>query len=919
VAPGDAPPRPAAAPPVDAGALSEYAAKRDFSQTAEPAAVVPRSRTGPLVFAVQKHDATRLHYDLRLELDGVLKSWAVPNGPSLDPAEKRLAVQTEDHPMEYATWEGVIPRGQYGAGEMIVWDRGSYAPEAKPGDAQPPREEQERRLREGLAKGKLALVFNGQRLRGTWMLVRTSRNPRDWLLIKKADQHAAPGRDVLAEGSSVLSGLTIEQLRAGKRPAADAITVGAGGADRIPGARPAPFPGPIAPMMAAVAERPFSSPDWLFEPKLDGYRVIAAVRDGQVRLWSRRGLDCTRDYPGVVEALGAMGGEAVFDGEVVALDEHGRPSFDLLKQRLEQIHKHKVGGPATRYPLVYYAFDLLYHDGLDLRGVPLERRKVLLLDALSPSDVVRPLEALEGDGVAVYEAALALGLEGLVAKHRRSLYESGRRSPHWLKLKGTRADELVIGGYTEGKGARADTIGALLLGQYDGEGRLRYVGHAGSGFDERTATEVRRKLDALRADVCPFEGEYLANSRPTWVRPELVAEVKFAEWTSDHKLRAPVFVRLREDKAPEDAVRAEVISPLPLGEGGPGPGGGALPDLVAAVLDQLARPAAEMTLEVGERRLKLTNLDKRLWPDFTKRDLLVYLARVSPWYLPHLADRPLTLIRMPEGIDGPRFYQKHPHAGQPEWIETVVVYSDHNVGNETLLICQELATLLWLGQMGALELHSWYSRTRPEPDGGEGTRDFADSLDNMRGSLLNHPDYVVFDLDPVRPDEKAAPAFDPRRFANVRRAALWLKEALDGLGLPALVKTSGRSGLHVYVPIARNVDFDLTRAVSQTIAQYLKQHHPREIALEWAVAKRVGEVFVDTNQNVRGKTLASVYSPRAAPWGSVSMPLRWDEVETADPRSFTIATAPARLAEVGDVWADWLARKADLRRQLGVG
>lgn len=910
-----------------AGSLQEYVAKRDFTRTAEPPAVVPRSRTGPLAFAVQKHSATRLHYDLRLELDGVLKSWAVPNGPSCDPNERRLAVQTEDHPMEYATWEGVIPKGEYGAGAMIVWDRGTYAPESKDG-LPTSREAHEAAIREGLARGRLTVQMNGQKLRGLWTLVRTSKSPRDWLLIKKNDAHAASGRDLLADETSVLSGLTIDGLLAGKRPANGAIKVGASG-DEVPGAKRAGFLGAVEPMLPSAAERPFSDPSWLFEPKLDGYRVIATVRDGEVRLWSRRGLDATRDYPCVVEALQGLSGELVLDGEVVALDERGMPSFDLLKERLGQIKQARFGTPASRFPLVYYVFDLLYRDGLDLRGVPLERRKVLLVDALFPSEVVRPVDTIEGEGLIAFQAAANLGLEGLIAKHRRSVYEAGRRSPQWLKLKTVQTDEFVIGGYTAGKGHRADSIGSLLLGQFDGDGKLRYVGHAGSGFDDKGVAAMRRRLDDLRSDGCPFAGEYLANAAPTWVRPELVAEVKFSEWTSDHKLRAPVFLRLRDDKSPRDAVRAEVVA-APTADGGTeGRGDGGmglspsprLPVSVspAEVLEQLARPVREMTLEVGDRRVKLTNLDKPLWPDFTKRDLLTYLAKVSPWYLPHLRDRPLTLIRMPDGIDGQCFYQKHPDASLPEWVETVVVYSDHNVGDETLIVCQELATLLWLGQMGALELHSWYSRTRAEPDGGQGTRDFAGNLDNMRGSLLNHPDYLVFDLDPVRSDERSAPVFDPARFASVRKAALWLKETLDSLGLPSKVKTSGRSGLHVYVPIVRNLDFDAVRALSQTIAQYLKQLHPREITLEWAVAKRVGEVFVDTNQNVRGKTLASIYSPRATPWGSVSMPLHWDEVANVDPRAFTLATAPARLAEVGDVWGDWLECKADLRSQLGIG
>ncbi|HEV8638171.1 MAG TPA: non-homologous end-joining DNA ligase, partial [Chloroflexota bacterium] len=696
--------------------LDEYAARRDFSKTPEPG--LERSDAearGWLTFAVQKHAAQRLHYDLRLELDGVLKSWAVPNGPSLDPDDRRLAVMTEDHPLVYTRFEGVIPRGQYGAGEMIVWDRGTYAPEP----ATPSREEPAALIRRGLEAGKLTIALNGQKLRGLFTLVRTSRGPKDWLLIKKPDAHASKERDVLADGRSVLSGLTIEELKAGRRPSGQPSPSFAERLRAAPGARPAAFPEWVEPMAASPAEHPFSNPGWLFEPKLDGYRVLARVRSVEgsgphapaagVSLRSRRGLDCTGDYPRVAAELAAQPRELVLDGEVVALDENGRPSFDVLKLRLEQIKKHRLRSVASEYPLTYYVFDLLYCDGYDLRGVRLEVRKALLAEALVQTDAVRPVEYVEGDGRAFYEAVRALGLEGMVAKHRDSPYES-RRSPSWLKIKAIAGDEFVVGGYTRGNGARADTLGALLLGQYDAEGRLEYVGHVGSGFDEATVADLRRRLDALRADVCPFAEKALTNAPPVWVRPELVAEVQFVEMTKEHRLRAPVFVRLRHDKAPAEARRVEVLPPPR-----PEPR-----DALGAVLDQLARPARSLVLEVGGEKLPLTNLDKELWPSITKRQLLVYLARASPYVLPHLEDRPLTLIRYPDGVQGERFYQKHwaLGKGRPDFVETVVVYSDHNVGDEELVMVNNLPSLLWLGQVGALEFHAWYSRTVAEPDGG---------------------------------------------------------------------------------------------------------------------------------------------------------------------------------------------------------
>jgi bifunctional non-homologous end joining protein LigD len=924
-----------------------------------------------LRFAVQAHSARRMHFDLRLELDGALKSWAVPNGFSADPREKRLAVATEDHPLAYLAFEGVIPRGQYGAGEMIVWDRGDFWPEE---DRLPPpvsRDEAAARFRQGLASGRLKIHFAGQKLRGSWNLVRTSRGRRDWLLIRRPDGPAPR----LGDDRSVVSGLALDEVKAGRKPVPRA-----GAVEPVPGAKVAPFPSELEPMTATATDRPFSHPDWLFEPKLDGYRLLAFVRDGRVSLRSRRGLDATRDYPCVVEALAAQPGrEMVLDGEVVALDEAGRPTFKALQARLEEIRRHRLKSVAMKYPLIYYVFDLLYLDGQDLRGVPLERRKELLCDALATDQAVRVVEHVEAEGELAYQAVIGLGLEGIVAKSRRSLYESGRRSAQWLKVKASQGDEMVVGGFTQGNGARADTIGALLVGQYDDQRRLRWLGHVGTGFDDRAAADLRRRLDALRTEDCPFATPVVPNAPPVWARPELVVEVTYQGHGADGLLRFPVFVRRREDKAASEVQAAELVPP-PLAPGdesavsgaeastvsprGPGrrdegaaraassPGaasrakgegqaegvpigdepraepwpdrglaGNGVPDLprrVDAVLTQLAARDKKLLLDVDGQRVALTNLDKELWPGLTKRDLITYLSQVAPYVLPHLRDRPLTLIRFPNGIAGERFYHKHFAEGRPDFVETVELHSEHNGGDEELIVCNNLPTLLWLGQVGALELHSWYSRVSAEPDGGRGTTSFAGSLENLRGSLLNFPDYVVFDLDPVRPNHADAPKFDRERFKKVCQAAHWLRELLDGLGLGSFVKTTGRSGLHVFVPIERKLDFDAARAISQTIAQFLRRAHPREITAEFAIQRRTGDVFVDWNQNVRGKTLTSIYSPRATPDATVSMPLRWDEVGRLTPLDLTIRTAPARLREIGDVWASVIDARVDLAGRLGL-
>jgi len=894
--------------------LDAYQRKRDFRRTPEPPPQGPIPSEGPLIFVVQKHNATRLHYDFRLEAGGVLKSWPIPKGPSLNPKERRLAMMVEDHPLEYASFEGVIPKGEYGAGEVIVWDAGTYSPEDDGQTWFADRAEAERRVREGLEKGKLSLFLRGHKLKGSWALVRTRRGDNQWLLIKHSDAFASSDKDVLALERSVLSGLTIEDLRAGHLPPRGQQLIVR--PQDAAGARPAPLPQTVKPMLATLAERPFSAPGWLFEPKLDGVRAIAVVAAGRVRLLSRRGLDMAAQYPSLSEELaGQPETSLVLDGEIVALDERGVPSFALLQQRIGLTRPADVRRAEAAIPITYYVFDLLYAGGWDLRAAPLWQRKALLSALLAPRDAVRLLDHFEEDGEEAYEAAVALGFEGVVAKRKDSPYETGRRSRAWLKIKRTLEDEFVIGGYSAGAGSRASSFGALLLGYYEG-GRLTYAGHVGAGFDDSTLASLRHRLDGLRAKECPFATEPPLNAPTMWVRPELVARVRFAQWTPDGRLRSPVFVGLREDKAPAEVRREEAVPPPPEATHGVGS------STVQAVLEQLAVSGSELLLEVEGHKVSLSNLDKEMWPPLggrpalTKRDLLVYLASVSPYILPHLRARPLTLVRYPEGIRDGGFYQKHWDAPLPEFVATVRLWSDSNAGDGDYLMCNNLATLLWLGQTAALELHTWYSRVDPGPDGYHLSLEFAGSEEKIRGSLLNYPDFIVFDLDPYVA-EPGRPGADGKAFARVCEVALYLKELLDSLSLSSFLKTSGRTGLHVYVPILRELDYDAVRAVAETLGRFLVRAHPREVTMEWTVEKRRGKVFYDHNQNARGKTLACVYSPRATPEATVSMPLRWDELPNVHPADFTIVTAPARLQEIGDLWGRILEEKHSLAGLLG--
>jgi bifunctional non-homologous end joining protein LigD len=864
------------------GKLNEYSAKRSFTVTPEPAPAMPDRRSGPLLFVIQRHSARRLHYDLRLECDGVLKSWAVPKGPSLYPADKRLAMQTEDHPYEYASFEGVIPPGQYGAGEMVVWDCGVYSPDEGQEYWFHHREEAEQRVREGLEAGKLSFLLRGEKVKGSFALVRT-KDRKSWLLIKHKDRFAGKA-DVTAQAGSVLPG----------RMAA---------AQLAPSGKTEALPKTLAPMQAELADAVFNHADWTWEPKLDGYRALAFIGPHGVTLRSRRGLDLSSDFPRIASELAAQAVHGmILDGEIVAFDASGKPSFNALQNRAEQT--------------IFYCFDLLHFAGVDLRKAAYADRRRYLAQCLLPSALVQLVHATD-DGVALHQAVLASGLEGVVGKRKQSGYEAGRRSAAWQKVKTTTSDDFVVGGYTLGKGSRA-ALGALLVGYWDGT-ELRYASHVGSGFDDQSLAQTQERLDALRSKLCPFGKAPELNGPAVWLQPKAVAEVKYQDWTEDGRLRAPVFLRLRDDIDPGQVRLRVRRAPRPGAQSG---------SEIDDVVRQLENRKAAFALTVSGHDIGLTHLDRVYWPAdpaleqpaHTKRDLLRYFAQVSPFILPHLADRPLTMIRMPDGIHGQRFFQKHWDQEQPPFVETITVFSGHKDESHEYLLCNNLPTLLWLAQSGTLEFHVWHSRAQLGADATSKSTDYAGSLEALAESVLNYPDYVLFDIDPYIYSGKEAAGAEPElnttAFEKGKEVAFRLRDLLHTMGLESIVKTSGKTGLHVFVPIRRSLDFEAARAVSEAVGRHLMRLHPQDITLEWSVPKRTGKIFMDYNMNVRGKTLNVAYSPRGVPGAPVSMPVTWEELAQAHPLDFRLANTAQRLAETGDRWRDALKRKQSLERAL---
>lgn len=906
--------------PSGTASLADYAARRSFGQTPEPAPAARGDASGPLLFVVQQHAARRLHYDFRLELDGVLKSWAIPKGLAIAPGDKHLAVQTEDHPFDYGSFEGLIPPKQYGAGPVIVWDCGLYSPDetAKGRGVLSfhDRAEAQARLRADLEKGKLSFFLLGTKLKGSFALVRT-RKTGEWLLIKHHDAYTAFVSAAAGQDASALSGRTVEEMRSalpGPRLQAAAL---------VPSGPREPMPKKLLPMLACPGDRLPVGPDWRYEPKLDGYRVIAFAAPGAIRLQSRRGLDLTRAFPDIVAALETVAAASlplVLDGELIALDERGRPSFNALQNRAQLKTEAEIARAARTTPCVLACFDLLHFGGMNLRNAAYADRARYLSQVLLPQPHVQRIES-GSDGDALYRAALEAGFEGVVAKRAGGIYEPGVRVRHWVKRKAVQSDEFYIGGYAAGKGSRAERFGSLLVGQRVKGGKLEYLGRVGSGFDEAALDRLKARFNQLRRDQHPFTERPPEERATTWLKPELVAEIQYAERTPDGRLRAPVFLRLRDDVRP--GIPAEPRRTA-AGKKGAAPG-----DPLHAerelLLSALEGKESKTLVKLRGVNVSLTNLDKVLWPadkaaglrGYTKRDFLRYVVGISPWLLPHIQDRPVTMIRMPEGIGGERFFQKHWEQSFPAFVETITVFSESRDESHDYFLCQNLPTLVWLAQLGSLEFHVWHARASlaPEAKGLAGT-DYAGSLEALQASILNRPDWVVFDIDPYIYSGKEAkgeePEYNVRAFDKGREVAFRLKELLARMGLAAIVKTSGKTGLHVFVPIVRQLDFDAVREVSRQVSEHLRKAHPRDITTEWSTGKRTGKIFMDYNMNARAKTLNVAYSPRGVPGAPVSMPLGWEALERAQPTDFTMENAVQRLVATGDAWADALTSKQDL-------
>jgi bifunctional non-homologous end joining protein LigD len=664
-------------------------------------------------------------------------------------------------------------------------------------------------------------------------------------------------------------------------------------------------------------------------------RTLAFVRDGKVDLRSRRGNQTVVQYPEVVAGLASQDvRSAVLDGEIVALTQEGVPDFQELQPRINLAKPAEVERAAAAVPAYFYVFDILYADGYDLRKVPLLERKAILRRIVEPRDYVRHVDYERDDGEALYDAATHLGFEGVVGKRADSTYEAGIRSRSWLKIKSVNEQEFVVGGFTEGEGSRSKTFGGLLVGYYD-DGDLRFASSVGSGLSDEMLDGLTRRLKKLAVGEPPFVNPPATAGgrvpRCFWVKPELVVEVRFNSWTREGNLRAPVFKGLRTDIDPRGVRREEPVGASVDVIGGDAPAAArtSIERSVASIMDQLdSNPKPEFTLDVDGARIKLTNLDKVFWQATeehgprTKRELIRYYARVAPHILPHLKDRPLTLTRYPNGIEGGSFYQKHWPSPFPRafHVERVSLYSAHNDANGDYILVNNLPTLIWLAQLADLEIHAWMARVDPEPDARGLPTTFAGSEENIETSVLNYPDYMVFDLDPytyagheTKDDE---PALNRRAFEQTCKVAFALKDLLQQLRLSSFVKTSGMTGLHVYVPVLRQYTYDEIRAASGAVGQYMMQQHPDDITMEWQTSKRTGKVFFDHNQNTRGKTLAAQYSLRPSPHAAVSAPVTWEELERVYPTDFNIDSEPERLARVGDLWAGILDAKQDLRMLL---
>ncbi|MXV15181.1 DNA ligase D [Hufsiella ginkgonis] len=895
--------------------LEKYVAKRDFTKTAEPKAGRSKDKN-KLLFVIQKHDASRLHYDFRLEMDGVLKSWAVPKGPSTDPKTKRLAMMVEDHPFDYRNFEGIIPEGEYGGGTVIVWDQGSY----EPIDEIKGKKAQEKHLLKQLKSGSVKIKLHGEKLEGEFALVKThGMGENAWLLIKHDDDFASK-KDVTKLDKSILSGKTIETMQktsdkvwkegheqeleksektvvkkqARKKKAAEPVEQGdideveAGTTDVASVLKKAPesqFPTGLKPMLATLVDKPFDDPDWVYEVKWDGYRALGFIDKGTVELLSRNKKSFNEKFYPIYELLGQWDINAVIDGEILVLNEKGISNFGHL-----QNWRSEADGE-----LVYYVFDILWYEGKNLMDLPLNTRQAILKDVLpTGDDRVRVSKVFDASGTDFFNAAERMGLEGIIAKKASSTYFPDLRSREWLKIKVHKRQEVVIAGFTR----NADTskqFSSLLLGVYE-NGALQYVGKVGTGFSDSLQKDMMKQFTPLITEESPFRqipdvnkpSRFRPNppkAKATWLKPELVCEVAFSEVTSDGVFRHPSFQGMREDKKAKDVVRETAASTEAVVEETPEPA-----DTHATAITPpqnkgrktLLNPKDETQVrKICGQEIKFTHLSKLYWPEdkVSKRDMFNYYYQVAEYILPYLHDRPQSLNRFPGGIHGKSFYQKDVKGKAPDWVKTFP-YTTSDGEHKEYLVGTDEASLLWMASLGCIEMNPWFSRIQ-SPD---------------------NPDYCVIDLDP-----------DKNTFDQVISAALEVKKVLDALEVPCFCKTSGSTGMHVYIPLGARYSYDQSQLFARLVVNIVHQQIPDFTSLERMIAKRNGKMYLDFLQNRPGATIAGPYSLRPKPGATVSMPLHWDEVKPGlTMKHFTIFNTPDRLKAEGDLFKGVLGKGIEL-------
>lgn len=880
--------------------LNEYKRKRTFDETPEPTG--GKSSGKKLQFVIQKHAASRLHYDFRLELNGVLKSWAVPKGPSLNPSDKRLAMLVEDHPLDYKNFEGIIPAGNYGAGSVIIWDAGTYEPlEGKS------RTEYEKKLQHDFEKGSLKIRLHGEKLKGEFALVRMKgKGDNSWLLIKHRDEFATDD-DVADLDKSIKSGKTVDEIDGQKNTKASRSTKKTATksvkkvvtkkrspqqdkikllAKSVRTKKKAGIPEDLEPMLATLVDDSLDEPGWLYEIKWDGFRAISYLQGGVVSIRSRNNKDFNDKFYPIYQALQEWGVNAVVDGEIIVVDDDGMPDFNAL-----QVWRSEADGH-----LLYYIFDILWLDGYDLSNVPFRERKEILKEIISGDGLLRISESFDTTGKEMFAQAEKLKLEGIVAKKEDSIYTPGVRSRSWLKIKTQNHQEVIICGYTRNENTKKK-FSALLMGVYEKD-ELVFIGAVGTGFSAEVQQDLMKKMKPLETKKCPFEvvPEYNKPSRfrpkpvkadVVWLKPELVGEVTYRARNDDGMMRHPSFKGLREDKSAEEVVAEKVLPVEKAGHSDP-LAKKVIKKPVSGQRNSLLNPSEETQVrKVEGKELKFTNLSKVFWPEegYTKRDMLNYYYQMAPFILPYMKDRPQTLNRFPNGIHGKSFYQKDVSGKVPSWINTHPYRSEGDDREKEFLVCTDEASLLYIASLGCIELHPWSSRAQ-HPD---------------------HPDWCIIDLDP---DKKTT-------FDQVIEAAQVTHQLLDTIGVPSFCKTSGSTGIHIYIPLGAKFTYEDSKEFARAVVKIVHAQLPGFTSIERKVSDRGGKMYLDFLQNRPQATVAGPYSLRPKPGAPVSMPLQWDEVKKGlKITQFTIANAVAKVRSEGDAFKGVLGAGVDIQSAM---